>query len=66
MTSHLAHDIQERIEEILTRIEMPHVDENLDVLLAMIPLQLLAYYIATERGTDMDQPRNLAKSVTVE
>ena len=35
-------------------------------LLSAIPLQLLAYYIAVERGCDVDQPRNLAKSVTVE
>ena len=35
-------------------------------ILANIPLQLLAYYAAVERGTDVDQPRNLAKSVTVE
>jgi glucosamine--fructose-6-phosphate aminotransferase (isomerizing) len=35
-------------------------------LLVALPLQLLAYYIAVERGCDVDQPRNLAKSVTVE
>jgi glucosamine--fructose-6-phosphate aminotransferase (isomerizing) len=35
-------------------------------LLAVIPLQLLAYYIARERGLSVDQPRNLAKTVTVE
>jgi glucosamine--fructose-6-phosphate aminotransferase (isomerizing) len=35
-------------------------------LLSVVPLQLLAYYIAVERGCDVDQPRNLAKSVTVE
>ena len=38
----------------------------LNPILAAIPLQLLAYYIATKRGLDVDQPRNLAKSVTVE
>ena len=45
------------------------IPETIDMLypiLAAIPLQLLAYYIATERGLDVDQPRNLAKSVTVE
>ena len=36
------------------------------LLLAAVPLQLLAYYIAVRRGCDVDQPRNLAKSVTVE
>lgn len=47
-------------------IEIPHTDENLVPLLATIPLQLLSYYIAVLRGTNVDQPRNLAKSVTVE
>lgn len=47
-------------------IEIPHTDENLVPLLATIPLQLLSYYIAIMRGTNVDQPRNLAKSVTVE
>jgi len=42
------------------------VEEILSPILAVIPLQLLAYYIASMRGLDVDQPRNLAKSVTVE
>jgi glucosamine--fructose-6-phosphate aminotransferase (isomerizing) len=45
------------------------IPETLDMLtpvLASIPLQLLAYYIAVKRGANVDQPRNLAKSVTVE
>jgi glucosamine--fructose-6-phosphate aminotransferase (isomerizing) len=45
---------------------VPHALGPLMPLLAVIPLQLLAYYIAVERGCDVDQPRNLAKSVTVE
>jgi len=45
---------------------MPEVDEHLEPLLTVVPLQLLAYYIADGKGTDVDQPRNLAKSVTVE
>ncbi|HLQ67348.1 MAG TPA: glutamine--fructose-6-phosphate transaminase (isomerizing) [Candidatus Limnocylindrales bacterium] len=45
---------------------VPHALGPLMPLLAVIPLQLLAYYIALERGCDVDQPRNLAKSVTVE
>ena len=49
-----------------TTIEIPHLDENLDPLLLSVPLQLLAYHIAVLKGTDVDQPRNLAKSVTVE
>ena len=47
-------------------IEMPSTMECLEPLLATIPLQLLAYHIAVCRGKDVDQPRNLAKSVTVE
>ena len=45
---------------------VPDVDEMLQPLVATVPLQLLAYHIADLRGTDVDQPRNLAKSVTVE
>jgi len=47
-------------------IEVPHTEELVAPLMAAIPLQLLSYYIATIRGCDVDQPRNLAKSVTVE
>jgi len=47
-------------------IEVPAVDEIFSPLLVVIPLQLLAYYVAREFGYDIDQPRNLAKSVTVE
>ncbi len=47
-------------------IEIPDTDENLVPLLATIPLQLLSYHIAVMRGCNVDQPRNLAKSVTVE
>lgn len=47
-------------------IEIPSVEELFSPLLAVIPLQLLAYYVALEFGYDIDQPRNLAKSVTVE
>lgn len=45
---------------------VPAIDELLSPILAVIPLQLLAYHIAARRGLDVDQPRNLAKSVTVE
>jgi glucosamine--fructose-6-phosphate aminotransferase (isomerizing) len=45
---------------------VPDVDEYLQPILASVPLQLLAYYTADLKGTDVDQPRNLAKSVTVE
>ena len=47
-------------------IEIPWVSEPLSPILSVIPLQLLAYHIAVMRGCDVDQPRNLAKSVTVE
>ncbi len=47
-------------------VEIPATDDALAPLLAVIPLQLLAYHIAVNRGCDVDQPRNLAKSVTVE
>jgi len=47
-------------------IYIPRTEEMLYPLLTVIPLQLLAYHIAVERGCDVDQPRNLAKSVTVE
>ncbi|MBT5774902.1 MAG: glutamine--fructose-6-phosphate transaminase (isomerizing), partial [Dehalococcoidia bacterium] len=47
-------------------IELPEVDPLLAPLVSVVPLQLLSYYIALERGADIDQPRNLAKTVTVE
>jgi glucosamine--fructose-6-phosphate aminotransferase (isomerizing) len=47
-------------------IEIPATEEPLTPLLSVIPLQLLAYHIAVLRNCDVDQPRNLAKSVTVE
>ncbi|MDJ0620811.1 MAG: glutamine--fructose-6-phosphate transaminase (isomerizing) [Calothrix sp. MO_192.B10] len=47
-------------------IPVPEVDELLSPLLTVVPMQLLAYHIAARRGLDVDQPRNLARSVTVE
>jgi glucosamine--fructose-6-phosphate aminotransferase (isomerizing) len=55
-----AHKIADHI------IEIPPSSELLTPILAIVPLQLLAYHIAVRRGCDVDQPRNLAKSVTVE
>jgi glutamine---fructose-6-phosphate transaminase (isomerizing) len=55
--------VAEHAEEV---VEIPRTDWLLQPLLAVIPLQLLAYYIARERGLNVDQPRNLAKTVTVE
>jgi glucosamine--fructose-6-phosphate aminotransferase (isomerizing) len=47
-------------------IEIPSCQEALSPILEIVPLQLLAYHIGVRRGCDVDQPRNLAKSVTVE
>ena len=47
-------------------VHMPHIHDILSPILYTIPLQLLSYYVAVLKGTDVDQPRNLAKSVTVE
>ncbi len=47
-------------------IEIPPASELVSPILEIVPLQLLAYHIAVRRGCDVDQPRNLAKSVTVE
>ena len=47
-------------------VNMPHIHDTLSPILYTIPLQLLSYYVAVLKGTDVDQPRNLAKSVTVE
>jgi glucosamine--fructose-6-phosphate aminotransferase (isomerizing) len=55
--------IKEHTKEV---IYIPEVEPFFSPLLVALPLQLLAYYIATKRGCDVDQPRNLAKSVTVE
>jgi glucosamine--fructose-6-phosphate aminotransferase (isomerizing) len=53
-------------ESGLTVIAMPHVDRLIAPIVYTVPLQLLAYHVAVLKGTDIDQPRNLAKSVTVE
>jgi glucosamine--fructose-6-phosphate aminotransferase (isomerizing) len=47
-------------------IEIPETSDLLGPILSIVPLQLLSYHIAVRRGCDVDQPRNLAKSVTVE
>ncbi|MFD2738573.1 glutamine--fructose-6-phosphate transaminase (isomerizing) [Sulfitobacter aestuarii] len=53
-------------EGVWAQIEMPHCADALTPILYAIPAQLLAYHTAVAKGTDVDQPRNLAKSVTVE
>jgi glucosamine--fructose-6-phosphate aminotransferase (isomerizing) len=47
-------------------VELPAVDPFVAPILHIVPVQLLAYHVAVIKGTDVDQPRNLAKSVTVE
>ena len=56
-------EVAERVDEI---IYVPDVPDYLQPLVTVVPLQLLAYHIALLRGCDVDKPRNLAKSVTVE
>ena len=53
-------------ENIRFTLEMPESNENLTPFLMTIPLQLLAYHVALLKNCDIDKPRNLAKSVTVE
>jgi glucosamine--fructose-6-phosphate aminotransferase (isomerizing) len=56
-------ELAEKVDEL---IAIPDLGEYLTAIVATLPLQLLAYHIAVLKGTDVDQPRNLAKSVTVE
>jgi glucosamine--fructose-6-phosphate aminotransferase (isomerizing) len=58
-----AHELKDKVHDL---IQVPHTLPFLLPVLTTIPLQLLAYHIAVLRGCDVDQPRNLAKSVTVE
>ena len=57
----------EHVKQLVDHIiEVPATHEALMPIISVVPLQLLAYYIAVEKGCNVDQPRNLAKSVTVE
>jgi glucosamine--fructose-6-phosphate aminotransferase (isomerizing) len=63
----VANEGDEEIREAADHlIHVPQAPELLLPILDIVPLQLLAYHIAVRRGCDVDQPRNLAKSVTVE
>lgn len=63
----LTNSSDEKLDELFDFIiHVPEISEILSPVVAMVPLQLLAYYIAEFLGKDVDQPRNLAKSVTVE
>jgi glucosamine--fructose-6-phosphate aminotransferase (isomerizing) len=55
-----------RNDDQTTVINIPHCPESISPIIYTLPLQLLAYHVAVNKGTDVDQPRNLAKSVTVE
>jgi glucosamine--fructose-6-phosphate aminotransferase (isomerizing) len=57
------HRLDQKAVAVLT---VPLIEELLSPILAVLPLQLFAYHLAVKRGCDVDQPRNLAKSVTVE
>jgi len=58
--AHFKSDTTQRV------LNVPHVHPLIAPIIYTIPLQLLSYYVAIIKGTDVDQPRNLAKSVTVE
>ena len=60
-------NIQDFSKDIFDKvIEIPKVNELLSPIISVIPLQLIAYYVTVLKGLDVDKPRNLAKSVTVE
>lgn len=61
-----AAGIKAQGDQAIATIELPQADEFITPILYAIPVQLLAYHTAVHKGTDVDQPRNLAKSVTVE
>jgi glucosamine--fructose-6-phosphate aminotransferase (isomerizing) len=61
-----AEGLAEAGDDAIATIEMPKVHPLIAPLVYAVPVQLLAYYVAVLKGTDVDQPRNLAKSVTVE
>ena len=62
-TEETAPAVKDQADELLV---IPNTHRLLQPVLAVIPLQLFAYYVALNRGCDIDKPRNLAKSVTVE
>ena len=63
----LAHEGDEKIKGLADALlEVPQTHELLQPILNVIPLQLLSYHMAVALGRDVDKPRNLAKSVTVE
>ena len=63
MTVYGKYDVEDSVN---FAVYVPNVDEHFVGSLAIIPLQLLGYYLSVAKGLDVDKPRNLAKSVTVE
>lgn len=59
-------DDMEMVDKVDALIRVPEISDDLMPVLTSVPMQLLAYHVAVFKGTDVDQPRNLAKSVTVE
>jgi glucosamine--fructose-6-phosphate aminotransferase (isomerizing) len=59
-------DAKFKSDETMKVLEVPVCDELIAPIIYTVPLQLLSYHVAIIKGTDVDQPRNLAKSVTVE
>ena len=63
----LAQEGNTQIEEVVDQVfYLPKIDDRLASILTVVPLQMFAYYCAVDKGCDVDKPRNLAKSVTVE
>ncbi|HLS05995.1 MAG TPA: SIS domain-containing protein, partial [Wenzhouxiangella sp.] len=62
----VADSIRLRSDDNITNLQVPGMNNDTSPIMAVIPLQLLAYHVALLKGTDVDRPRNLAKSVTVE
>lgn len=63
LTTYGKYEIEDQVN---FTVYVPKVDEHFIGSLAVIPLQLLGYYVSVAKGLDVDKPRNLAKSVTVE
>ena len=63
LTSYGNYSIEDTADFV---VYIPKTDEHFEASLAVIPLQLMGYYVSVAKGLDVDKPRNLAKSVTVE
>ena len=63
LTTYGKYDVEDNVN---FAVYVPRVDEHFIGVIAIVPLQLLGYYLSVSKGLDVDKPRNLAKSVTVE